>query len=63
MLRVFVVDLRYWSPLLSCSFEVVGGVVNGETFIYCRTSNYKTLPNVCIINHEGFVDMLMKIID
>lgn len=59
-LRVFVIDLKCSSQLLSCSFEVLEGVVNRETFVYYRTSNYEVLPNVCIISHEG---LLMKRID
>lgn len=54
-LRVFVVDLRCLSQLPSCSFEVLEGAVNRETFIYYRTSNYEALPHVCIVSHEGFL--------
>ena len=42
--------------LLSCSFEVLEGVVN-------RTLNYEAFSDVCILSHEGFVDVLMKIVD
>lgn len=37
--------------------------MNRETFIYYRTSNYEAFPNVYILNHEGFVGVLKKIID
>lgn len=63
MVRAFVVDLRYYSQLLSCSFEVLEGVVNREAFTYYGTSNYEALTVACILSHEGFVDVLMKIID
>lgn len=60
MLKVFVVDLRYLSQLLSCSFGVLEEVVSRETFIYHRTSNFEAFPDVYILNHEGFVAVLKK---